>query len=328
VTRLLADPPSRGGGILTKRELDAALRVLAALKRPTPASIVMDWDSDMQDMLKGLQRVRYVETIPGYERPPQKATAPYRPNRLVTTDLGNEYLDSIKKSGGASHARRKSDKQLDRDIAESLAASGQPQLADLFSDPDATKEFARQMRHELQTKQTTQKSEAAFAERPFTVKHMEQKTVFDDDGNLVDRKVRSLVGNFKTEAEARARADKLDGWVETRDGRVVYGKRPSDHAKRREAKKKSSRAHAKRIAYRIKLSPSEMKAVEFASGRYGWPDMLSAHAAEDGSVAFTESEMWQWADDVDADTEGGHSPFPLASPALADKLQRFYDERV
>jgi len=92
----------------------------------------------------------------------------------------------------------------------------------------------------------------------------------------------------------------------------------------------SSRSHAtaKKIAYRLKLTPSEMRAVEFAHGRYSWPDMLAAHAAEDGSIAFTESEMWQWTDDVDADTEGGHSPFPLASGAFADKLQRFYDERV
>ena len=98
--------------------------------------------------------------------------------------------------------------------------------------------------------------------------------------------------------------------------------------RRGHATKTSGRAYAKRIGYRIKLTPSEMRAVEFARGRYAWPDMLSAHAAEDGSVAFTESEMWQWTDDVDADTEGGHSPFPLASDAFAEKLQRFYDERI
>jgi hypothetical protein len=90
------------------------------------------------------------------------------------------------------------------------------------------------------------------------------------------------------------------------------------------------RSHAtkKKIAYRIKLTPSELSAVEFARGRYVWPDMLAAHAAEDGSIAFTESEMWQWTDDVDSDTTGGHSPFPLASGAFAEKLQRFYDERI
>lgn len=98
------------------------------------------------------------------------------------------------------------------------------------------------------------------------------------------------------------------------------------------AKKKPASAHATRAArstpYRLKLTPSELRAVEFSRGRYAWPDMLSAHAAEDGSVAFTESEMGQWTDDVDSDAEGGHSPFPLAADAFADKLQRFYDSRV
>ena len=100
------------------------------------------------------------------------------------------------------------------------------------------------------------------------------------------------------------------------------------------AKRTSGQSHATRKAsprptpYRIKLTPTEMRAVEFAQGRYSWPDMLSAHAAEDGAVAFTESEMQQWTDDVDSDVEGGHSPFPLASPAFAGKLQHFYDERI
>ena len=56
--------------------------------------------------------------------------------------------------------------------------------------------------------------------------------------------------------------------------------------------------------------------------------MLSAHAAEDGSIAFTESEMWQWTNNVDSDAEGGHSPFPLAADEFAEKLQRFYDSVV
>jgi hypothetical protein len=52
--------------------------------------------------------------------------------------------------------------------------------------------------------------------------------------------------------------------------------------------------------------------------------MLATHAAEDGSVAFTESEMWQWCDDVDADD----GRFPLAAPALAGKLEDFYGSRI
>ena len=87
-------------------------------------------------------------------------------------------------------------------------------------------------------------------------------------------------------------------------------------------------AHATRVAYRIKLTPTELRAVEFARGRYSWPDMLLAHAADDGSIAFSDNEMWQWTDDVDSDADGGHSPFPLASEAFAAKLQRFYNERI
>jgi len=190
---------------------------------------------------------------------------------------------------------KKSGRQLEREIAASLSAGGQPQLASMFSDPEARKVFAREMRHELQKKQTSQKTAAALAERPYVVK--------ESSG--------ALFGRYKTEAEARVAADRIGG--------TVLG--PGAHA----TKKRSA---SRPTPYRIKLTPSEMRAVEFARGRYAWPDMLSAHAAEDGSIAFTESEMWQWTDDVDSDAEGGHSPFPLASSAFADKLQRFYDSRV
>jgi hypothetical protein len=78
------------------------------------------------------------------------------------------------------------------------------------------------------------------------------------------------------------------------------------------------------VAYRLQLSPAEVQALEFAQGRYAWPDMLIAHLLESGLVAFSEPEMWQWVDDVDSDD----APFPLASPALAAKLQNFYDQRV
>ncbi len=84
----------------------------------------------------------------------------------------------------------------------------------------------------------------------------------------------------------------------------------------------------RRIAYRLQLTPGELSALEFARGRYSWPDMLAAHVSDSGLVEFTESEMWQWTDDVDSDAEGGHSPFPLARDPFADKLQSFYDSRA
>jgi hypothetical protein len=123
-----------------------------------------------------------------------------------------------------------------------------------------------------------------------------------------------------------------EGWEAERSD-TTHGGYPSDdssHATRRQAPLHARRkARAPRVArYHINFTPDELRALEFASGRYAWPDMLSAHAHEDGSVALTESEMWQWADDVDSDMEGGHSSFPLASRPLAEKLQRFYDSRV
>lgn len=69
--------------------------------------------------------------------------------------------------------------------------------------------FAREMRHEIQKKQAAEKTAAALAARPFTVKRLE-------DGR------RALFGRYATDAEARAAADKIGGWVE-HGGRVVYG---------------------------------------------------------------------------------------------------------
>jgi hypothetical protein len=52
--------------------------------------------------------------------------------------------------------------------------------------------------------------------------------------------------------------------------------------------------------------------------------MLAAHSTEDGAIAFTESEMQQWIDDVDADD----GMFSLAAPSFQDKLSRFYHSFV
>lgn len=106
-------------------------------------------------------------------------------------------------------AKKKTSTQLDREIAQSLASRGQPQLAALFADPAATKVFAREMRHEILKAQAAQKTAAGLAARPFTVKRLEGGR-------------RELVGRYATEAEGRAAADKVGGWIE-HGGRVVYG---------------------------------------------------------------------------------------------------------
>lgn len=109
--------------------------------------------------------------------------------------------------------RGKSPVRLDREIAESLQARGEPQLAALFADPEATKTFVEEMRKAIYKKHAAEKGAAALAARPYTVKHLEQ---------MGSRRMRSLLARVATEAEARARADQVGGWVEY-EGRVIYG---------------------------------------------------------------------------------------------------------
>lgn len=85
-------------------------------------------------------------------------------------------------------------------------------MAAMFADPEARKVFAREMRHELQKQQTSRVTAAAVAARPYVVRWLE---------TMGDRKVRSF-GRYATEAEARAAADRFDGWIE-HGGRVIYG---------------------------------------------------------------------------------------------------------
>jgi hypothetical protein len=104
--------------------------------------------------------------------------------------------------------------QLNRDIANALIEQKKPQLAALFADPQARKTFAREMRHELQKQEVARVNAEARAAKPFTVKRLDL---------INDRQFRDLVGNYATLEEASGRADQVGGWVETREGRVVYG---------------------------------------------------------------------------------------------------------
>ncbi|HSX22545.1 MAG TPA: hypothetical protein VLE97_07215 [Gaiellaceae bacterium] len=137
---------------------------------------------------------------------------------------GGGHGHAAKKRGG-----KKSPGQLDREIAQSLASGGQPQLAELFGSPEGRRTFAREMCHEIQKQQTSQKTAVGLAARPFTVKHTE--------GNR-----RALFGRYATEGEARAQADRIGGWIE-HEGRVVYGQAPAAHARRGHATRQS-RSHA------------------------------------------------------------------------------------
>lgn len=112
-------------------------------------------------------------------------------------------------------AKRKSRARLEREIAMLATTRAPSPIAAMLADPQARATFAREMRHEIQRRQAARQDAAHRAARPFTVKHLEQ---------VDDRRVRSIAGNYASEEDARALADRLGGWVETRDGRVVYGR--------------------------------------------------------------------------------------------------------
>ena len=84
-----------------------------------------------------------------------------------------------------------------------------------------------------------------------------------------------------------------------------------------------------RIAYTLKLTPSEISAVEFARGRYSWPDQLYENLdLETNTVELTEARAWDWLDAITDDEQGGHAPFAFASPAFVEKLWRFRNKIV
>ena len=136
----------------------------------------------------------------GEMKTPERVTGPVLPQRT--------------RNPRARNPRKKpSKKQLDREIATSLASSGQPELAALFSIPEGRKTFAKEMRHEIQKQQLSEITKAARAQRPYAVKYLEQ---------FNNRRVRRLFGNYSTLEEAKKAADKRAGWVE-HEGQVIYG---------------------------------------------------------------------------------------------------------
>jgi hypothetical protein len=89
--------------MLTERELEAGLRVLAALKTPQSATVVLTWDDDMQRMYPGLARAGYVRTRDvGGSR---KSSSPFRWDTVEITPLGLTYLTQIQSAQRAQKKR-------------------------------------------------------------------------------------------------------------------------------------------------------------------------------------------------------------------------------
>lgn len=62
--------------------------------------------------------------------------------------------------------------------------------------------------------------------------------------------------------------------------------------------------------YTFNMTREAIATLQHVGGRYGWSDEWP-FAYEVGEDTCEEHEIWEWADAVEADTEGGHSPFPM-----------------
>jgi hypothetical protein len=82
-------------------------------------------------------------------------------------------------------------------------------------------------------------------------------------------------------------------------------------------------------AYEAEISDQDLRALEFAEGRYGWASIIDhVEEEDDGTVwiRMRESDAWRWRDEVDEDMEGGHDAFPLldTQSELANTLYDLY----
>lgn len=87
--------------------------------------------------------------------------------------------------------------------------------------------------------------------------------------------------------------------------------------------------------YTLKLTREETDSVDFVGHRYSWSAALQKLLAydDDGEpeeISLREHEAWELLSEFEADTEGGHSFFPMLDHGseLARKLFAFMDEVV
>lgn len=81
-------------------------------------------------------------------------------------------------------------------------------------------------------------------------------------------------------------------------------------------------------AYTLTLTEEDVSTIAFVGGRYSWSDALRGLEAGDNGLA--EHEAWEIAEAFEADTEGGHSPFPMLDgrSALYGTLRGFWDSII
>ncbi len=83
-----------------------------------------------------------------------------------------------------------------------------------------------------------------------------------------------------------------------------------------------------RHRYYLTLTEADIQTIAFVGDRYAWSDSILA--LEVGVNELTEAEAWTIRDAIEADMEGGHSPFPMLDHRshLCEKLTAFWSSIV
>ena len=81
--------------------------------------------------------------------------------------------------------------------------------------------------------------------------------------------------------------------------------------------------------YILELTEDDFRTINFVGYRYSWSKTLQDNTRV-GINKIPEHIAWNIKDEFEADTEGGHSFFPMLDPncTLAEKLFKFMDEIV
>ena len=85
------------------------------------------------------------------------------------------------------------------------------------------------------------------------------------------------------------------------------------------------------MSYHLELTESEIRDIRFVGHRYCWSEkLLECFGYEAARKELPEHVAWELAAAFEADTEGGHRPFPMlrGQSGLAQKLYRFWDSVV
>jgi hypothetical protein len=82
------------------------------------------------------------------------------------------------------------------------------------------------------------------------------------------------------------------------------------------------------MTYHLHLTADDIETIAFVGNRYCWSSALSSLSEGDNELA--EHEAWTLVQAFEADTEGGHSYFPMLDHRsdLADKLAKLISQVI